>query len=150
MEQEQVKALAAQIRQLSEFNSTSARELALHFQALLSARESRVFIEAPGLYFPDLPVLVISKSGITRGHATLYKSVSPLIPEERRRCYAFVLYPGSLIRSCFDRVLRNTAKVIAKDLRLSMENVFNRKHHQESLVDSEVELEIINFMRREL
>lgn len=147
---EEVKALAAQIRKLSEFNSTSARDLAMHFQILLSARESRVFMEAPGLYFRDLSLLVISKSGITRGHATIYQSIAPLIPEDKRLCYAFVLYPGSFIRSCFDRVLRNTAKVIAKDMRLSMENVFNRKYHRESLVDSEVEQEIIELMRREM
>lgn len=147
---EEIEAITAKIGQLSAFNSTSAGDMALHFQILLSARESRVFMEAPGLYFPDLPLLVISKSGVNRGHATIYNSVQPLIPTDRRRCYAFVLYPGSFIRSCFDRVLRNTAKVIAKDLRLSMENVFNRKYHHESLVDSEMEREIIAFMRREL
>jgi len=150
MSPEQIDAIAAQVRRLSEFNSTSARDMAMHFQILLSARESRVFMEAPGLYFPDLPLLVISKSGVNRGHATIYNSITPFLPAERRRCYAFVLYPGSFIRSCFDRVLRNTAKVVAKDLRLSMENVFNRKYHNESLVDSEVEQEIIAFMRREL
>ncbi len=147
---EEVRAIAAEVRRLSQFNSTSASDMALYFQILLSARESRVFMEAPGLYFPDLPLLVFSKSGINRGHATIYHSITPLLPEERRRCYAFVLYPGSFIRSCFDRVLRRTAKVIAKDLRLSMENVFNRKYYSHSLVDSEVEQEIIAFMRREL
>jgi len=150
MAAEQIKTIAAQIQKLSEFNCTSARDMAMHFQILLSARESRVFMEAPGLYFPDLPLLVISKSGINRGHATIYNSITPLLPADRCRCYAFVLYPGSFIRSCFDRVLRNTAKIIAKDLRLSMENVFNRKYYTESLVDSEVEQEIIAFMRREL
>jgi hypothetical protein len=150
LNQEEVRAIAAAVSELSQFNSTSAKDLALHFQILLSAKESRVFMEAPGLYFPDVPLLVISKSGITRGHATIYHSIVPLIPEERRRCFAFVLYPGSFIRSCFDRVLRRTAKVIAKDLRLSMENVFNRKYHAESLVDSAMEQEIINLMRREI
>lgn len=150
MSPEQVDAIVAQVRRLSEFNSTSARDMAMHFQILLSARESRVFMEAPGLYFPDLPLLVISKSGVNRGHATIYNSITPFLPVDSRRCYAFVLYPGSFIRSCFDRVLRNTAKVVANDLRLSMENVFNRKYHNESLVDSEVEQEIIAFMRREL
>ena len=147
---EEVKAIVAQICKLSEFNSTSAGDMALYFQTLLSANESRVFIEAPGLYFADLPLLVISKSGVKRGHATIYNSLTPLIPEGKRRCYAFVLYPGSFFRTCFDRVLRNTAKVVGNDLRLSMENVFNRKYHNDSLVDSEVEQEIIAFMRREL
>ena len=150
MDPEEVKAIAAQVRKLSQFNSTSASDMALYFQILLSAKESRVFMEAPGLYFPELPLLVFSKSGINRGHATIYQSIAPLLPEERRCCYAFVLYPGSFIRSCFDRVLRRTAKVIAKDLRLSMENVFNRKYHCDSLVDSEVEQEIITLMRRQL
>ncbi len=150
MPPEQIEAIAAEIRKLSEFNSTSASDLALYFQILLSARESRVFMEAPGLYFPDLPLLVISKSGVNRGHATVYNSITPLVPADRRRCYAFVLYPGSFIRSCLDLVLRKTAKVIAKDLRLSMENVFNRKYHKESLVDSDMEQEIIAFIQREL
>jgi len=147
---EEVMAIAAQICKLSKFNTTSMRDMALHFQILLSAKESRVFMEAPGLYFPDLPVLVISKSGVKRGHASIYNSLMPLIPEGKRRCYAFVLYPSSFFRTCFDRVLRNTAKVIVKDLRLSMENVFNRKYYKESLVDSEVEQEIIALMRLEL
>jgi len=150
MDPEEVKAIADQVRKLSEFNSTSGHDLVLHFQILVSAKESRVFMEAPGLYFPDLPMFVISKSGINRGHATIYQSITPLLPEDRRRCYAFVLYPGSFIRSCFDRVLRRTAKVIAKDLRLSMENVFNRKYHGDSLVDSEMEREIIDLLRREI
>lgn len=148
--EEEVDTIAAAVRNLSQFNSTTARDLAMHFQVLLSAHESRLFMEAPGLYFPDIPLLVISKSGINRGHTTIYQSILPLIPKERQRCYAFVLYPGSFIRSCFDRVLRRTAKVVAKDLRLSMENVFNRKYHAESLVDSEMEQEIIERMRREI
>ena len=150
MDPEQIKGIAARVRKLSPFNSTSASEMALYFQTLLSAKESRIFIEAPGLYFPALPLLVFSKSGSNRGHATIYHSLTPFIPEGRRCCYAFVLYPGSFIRSCFDRVLRRTAKVIAKDLRLSMENVFNRKYHCQSLIDSDVEQEIIALMRREL
>jgi hypothetical protein len=147
---EEVKTIATQIATLSEFNSTSMGDMAMYFQILLSAKESRVFMEAPGLYFPDLPILVISKSGIKRGHATIYNSISPLIPEAKRRCYAFVLYPESFFRTCFDRVLRNTAKIIVKDLRMSMENVFNRKYYTDSLVDSDVEQEIISFMRRDL
>lgn len=150
LQPEQVQAIAARIRKLSEFNSTSAGDLALHFQILLSAKESRIFMEAPGLYFPQIPLVVISKSGINRGHATIYQSILPVLPEDKLLCYAFVLYPGSFIRSCFDRVLRNSAKIIAKDLRISMDNVFNRKHHSESLVDSDVEQEIIDFMRRQI
>lgn len=150
MNPRQANDIAAQIRKLSEFNSTSARDMALHFQTLLSANESRIFMEAPGLYFPDLPLLVISKSGINRGHTTIYQSITPLIPEDKRHCVAFVLYPSSFIRTCFDKVLHRTAKVITKDLRLSMENVFNRKHHADSLVDSAIEQEIIDHMRREL
>lgn len=150
LQPEQVESLAAEIKKLSEFNSTSAADLALHFQILLSAKESRIFMEAPGIYFPQLPLMVISKSGINRGHATIYHSVLPLIPQDKTLCYAFVLYPGSIIRSCFDRTLRKTSKIVAKDLRLSMENVFNRKHHKKSLVDSDVEQEIIAFMLRQI
>lgn len=150
MDKEELQAIATQIAKLSEFNSTSIREMALHFQILLSAKESRVFIEAPGLYFPELPLVVISKSGLKRGHATIYNSILPLIPENKRRCYGFVLYPDSFFRTCFDRVLRNTAKVIAKDLRVSLENVFNRKYHKDSLLDSAVEQEVVAFMRQEL
>lgn len=147
---DELKAISSAIGELSEFNCVSVREMALYFQILLSARESRVFLEAPGLYFADLPLFVLSRSGIKRGHATLYNSIVPCIPEERRRCYAFVLYPTSFFRTCFDRVLRNTAKGINPDLRLSMENVFNRKYHRESLVDSAVEQEIIACIRGQL
>lgn len=150
VEKEELRVIAAEIAKLSEFNSTSIRDMSLHFQILLSAKESRVFLEAPGLYFPELPLVVISKSGLKRGHATIYNSILPLIPIEKRRCYGFVLYPDSFFRTCFDRVLRNTAKVIAKDLRISLENVFNRKYYKDSLVGSEVEQEIVAFMRRGL
>lgn len=150
MDPAEVADIAAQVRALSEFNSTEPRDLVRHFQTLLSAKESRLFMEAPGLYFRDLPLLVFSKSGINRGHTSIYQTVLPLIPTERRSCYAFVLYPGCFVRSCVDRVLRTTAKVIAKDLRLSMENVFNRKYHADPLVDSQVEQEIIDLMRQGL
>lgn len=150
MPREEVKAIAEEIGKLSEFNSTSIKEMTLYFQTLLSAKESRLFMEAPGLYLADLPLFVISKSGVKRGHATLYNSIKPLLPAGRQRCYAFILYPHSFFRTCFDRVLRHTAKAIGKDLRLSMENVFNRKYYRDSLVDSAMEQEIISCIRREL
>lgn len=143
-------SVATAINNLSEFNTTSANSLVLHFQTLISARESKLFMEAPGLYFPKLPLYVISTSGLTRGHTTLYNSIEQLIPEDQRLCYAFVLYPGSFIRSCFDSVLRKTAKIIAKDLRLSMENVFNRKRYSAILVDSEIEKELITLLRNDI
>ena len=142
--------LARRINLLSEFNTTSANDLALHFQTLISARESKVFMEAPGLYYPEYSIYVISKSGITRGHATMHKAIAPILPDCNSKCYAFVLYPGSLIRSCFDKVLRKTAKNIGKDLKLSMENVFNRKYHRESLVDSNIETELIELLKKDL
>jgi len=143
--------LKRQVRALSEFNATHVRELVMHFQTLISARESRVFMEAPGLYYRDLGLYVISTSGLTRGHATLWKSLEPVLPPEPGPCYAFVLYPGSFIRSCFDRVLRRTAKIIGNDLRLSMENVFNRKHHPGvELVGSAVERELVCLLKEEM
>lgn len=144
------RELARQIHLLSEFNTTSAKELVLHFQTLISARESKLFMEAPGLYYPAFSLYVISKAGFTRGHATMHKSIVPLLPDRGCPCYAFVLYPGSFIRSCFDSVLRKTAKNIAKDLKISMENVFNRKHHRQALVDSVIERELIELLRKEL
>ena len=138
------------IEELSEFNATNVNELVLHFQTLISARENRVFMEAPGLYFSDLQIYVISTSGLSRGHATLHKSIEHIIPQDKSQCYAFVLYPGSFIRSCFDKVLRKTAKVIDRDLRLSMENVFNRKYHNKNFVDSEVEKELITLLKNDI
>lgn len=144
------RELARRIHLLSEFNTTAANDLVLHFQTLISARESKIFMEAPGLYYPAFSLYVISKSGFTRGHATMHKSIAPILPDSTCPCYAFVLYPGSFIRSCFDTVLRKTAKNIARDLKLSMENVFNRKYHSQTLVDSAIEKELIELLRKDL
>jgi len=151
IDEERRQAIVEQINSLSEFNKTNVRELIMHFQTLISARESKVFMEAPGLYYRDLSIYVISTSGLTRGHSTLYNSLKDVIPEEADTCYAFVLYPGSFIRSCFDRVLRKTAKAITNDLRLSMENVFNRKHHHgRNFVDSTIERELVQLLKSAL
>ena len=144
------ETIAANIRKLSEFNTTNANDLVLHFQTLMSARASKLFMEAPGLYFPNLQLHVISTSGLTRGHATLYNSIEQIIPEDKRLCYAFVLYPGSFIRSCLDKALRKSAKIIAKDLRLSMETVFNRKRYKNVLVDSEIEKELLDLLKNDI
>ncbi len=142
--------IAAAICKLSEFNTTKADCLVLHFQTLASAHASKLFMEAPGLYFPELQLYVISTSGLTRGHTSLYHSVEPTIPPDKRLCYAFVLYPGSFIRSCLDKVLRKTTKKIPKDLHLSMENVFNRKRYKDVLVDSEIEKELIALLKNDI
>nr|MBF0221055.1 hypothetical protein [Desulfobulbaceae bacterium] len=144
------KAIAAQICKLSEFNTTNANDLVLHFQTLISAHMSKAFMEAPGLYFPKLDLYVISTSGLSRGHASLHKSIEHLIPEDKRLCYAFVLYPGSFIRACLDKVLRKTAKTVAKDILISMENVFNRKWHKTVLVDSDIEKELIALLKNNI
>ncbi len=145
-------AIKAQIRELSEFNTTAIRDLVMHFQTMISARESRVFMEAPGLYYRGLGLYVISTSGLSRGHATLHKSLQEVIPAPHYDdCYAFVLYPGSFIRSCFDTVLRRTARIITNDLRLSMENVFNRKHHHgREMVGSDIERELVRLLKEEM
>lgn len=148
---EDLAAVKEKIRKLSESNAVSIREIILYFQTLVSARANRLLMEAPGLYFPDLPLYVISKSGMmARGHASIYQSIIPHLPKEKRTCYAFVLYPESFVRTCLDRLLRKTTKNITKELRLSMENVFNRKHHNRDLVDSEIENELISLLKKDL
>jgi len=142
--------IVQEIKKLSEFNATSISDLAMHFQILISAKENKIFMEAPGLYYPDLDIYVISKSGLNRGHTSLHNSIVPVLPPGKTTCYAFVLYPGCFIRSCIDRVLRKTAKLIAKDLRISMENVFNRKHHRENLIGSEIESKLIALLQADL
>lgn len=148
---EDLAAVKEKIRKLSESNAVAIREMLLHFQTLVSARASRLLMEAPGLYFPDFPFYVISKSGMmARGHASIYQSIIPHLPKEKRTCYAFVIYPESFVRTCLDRLLRKTTKNITKELRLSMENVFNRKHHNRDLVDSEIENELISLLKKDL
>jgi hypothetical protein len=143
-------ALRAAVRKLAETNVTSIREIMLHFQALVSARAHRLLMEAPGLYYPDVPLYVISKGGMSRGHASMHKSIAPLLPEAKRTAYAFVIYPESFVRTCLDRLLRKTTKNITHDLRISMENVFNRKYFDFDLTDSEIESELMAMLRKDL
>jgi len=147
---EDIARLKADIRALSEFNAFSSRDLALHFQTLISGKANKIFMEAPGLFYPDIPLYVVSKSGLNRGHTSMHNSILPILPKDRHRAVAFVLYPESLIRTCFDRVLRNTAKKIGPNLRISMENVFNRKHYSESLVGTEIEQQLIERLKSDL
>jgi hypothetical protein len=143
-------ALRAAVRKLAETNVTSIREIMLHFQALVSARAHRLLMEAPGLYYPDVPLYVISKGGMSRGHASMHNSIVSLLPEAKRTAYAFVLYPESFVRTCLDKLLRKTTKNITHDLRISMENVFNRKYFDFDLTDSEIECELIALLRQDL
>ena len=142
--------LQAEVRKLAETNETSIRGIMLHFQALVSARAHWLLMEAPGLYYPDIPLYVISKGGMSRGHASMHKSLVPLLPEDKNTAYAFVLYPESFVRTCLDRLLRKTTKNITSDLRISMENVFNRKYYNFELTDSEIEKELIGHLQQDL
>ncbi len=148
---EDIAALKAEIRLMSEFNATSSREIVLHFQALKSARSTSILMDAPGLFYPDIPLYVISKSGMARGHATLHKSIAPLLPKDRRNAYGFVLYPESYIRSCVDTLLCKMVRKISMDMLLSMENVFNKKYHyKKELTDSEIMGQLIILLQKDL
>jgi hypothetical protein len=148
---EEIAALKAEIRLMSEFNATSSRDIVLHFQALKSARSPSILMDAPGLFYPDIPLYVVSKSGTARGHATLHNSIAPLLPENKRNAYGFVLYPESYIRSCVDKLLRKTVRRVSLEMRLSMENVFNKKyHHKKQLTDSEIMSRLIILMQKDL
>jgi hypothetical protein len=148
---EHLDIIKAGIKNISDFNVFSVRDIVLHFQALLSAHASRMLMEAPGLYYRDLSFYVVSKSGMNRGHASMNENIQPLLPEGKRICYGFVLYPESFVRTCMDIILRKTTKNITRDLRISMENVFNRKQHKKmKLTDSEIEEELIRMLKRDL
>ena len=145
-----LESIITEIKKTSDFNAVSAREIILHFQALVSAGSYRFAMNAPGLYYPPLKLYVISKSGMVRGHTSMNKTIQPMLPAGKNICYGFVLYPESFVRTCLDRVLRRTTKNITNDLRLSMENVFNNKHYDHSLVDSEIEKQLIELMKNDL
>ncbi len=148
---EHLEIIKAGIKKISDFNVFSVRDIMLHFQTLISARASRMLMEAPGLYYRDLSFYVISKSGMNRGHASMNENIQTLLPEDKRICYGFVLYPESFVRTCLDKILRKTTKNITPDLRVSMENVFNRKNHRkQKLTDSEIEKELILMFKKEL
>jgi hypothetical protein len=146
----EIADLQAQIRKLSEANVTSVRGIILHFQAMVSARAHRLMMEAPGLFYPDIPLYVISKGGMSRGHTSMHNSIKPLLPEDKNTCYAFVVYPESFVRTCLDRVLRKTTRNITRDLRLSMENVYNRKYYEFDFAGSEIEDRLIRLLQNDL
>ena len=148
---EHLEVIKAGIKKISDFNVFSVREIILHFQTLTSARASRMLMEAPGLYYRDLSFYVLSKSGMNRGHASMNENIQPLLPEGKGICYGFVLYPESFVRTCMDKIFRKTTKNRTPDLRVSMENVFNRKNHRkQKLTDSEIEKEIIRMFKKDL
>jgi hypothetical protein len=149
--QEELNGIKAEIKKVSDTFVFSARDIALHFQALISARTSRMLMEAPGLYYPDMDLYVISRSGMNRGHGSMYEVFDDLFPAEKALCYGFVLYPESFVRTCLDKILRKTTKNITPQLRISMENVFNRKHHKKiNLVDSAIEKDLIMRLKKDL
>jgi hypothetical protein len=146
----EIAELKSRIRKLSEANVTSVQGIILHFQAMVSARAHRLMMEAPGLFYPDIPLYVISKGGMSRGHASMHNSIKPLLPEDKNTCYAFVVYPESFVRTCLDRVLRKTTRNITRDLRLSMENVYNRKYYDFDFTGSEIEDSLIHLLQNDL
>jgi len=149
--QAELEQIRAEIKKVSDTFVFSARDIALHFQTLISARASRMLMEAPGLYYPDLDLYVISRSGMNRGHGSMYENFYHFFPADKATCYGFVLYPESFVRTCLDKILRKTTKNITPQLRLSMENVFNRKHHRKIiLVDSAVEKDLIMKLKKDL
>ena len=146
-----LNAIKAEIKKISDTFVFSTRDIVLHFQTLLSAHASRMLMEAPGLYYSEAGLYVISRSGMNRGHGSMYENFYQLFPEGQGKCYGFVLYPESFVRTCLDKLLRKTTKNITPQLRVSMENVFNRKHHKkEKLVDSDIEKELIQILKKDL
>lgn len=148
---EELVNIKAEIKKVSDTFVFSVRDISLHFQTLISARASRMLMEAPGLYYPDMDLYVISRSGMNRGHGSMYENFHRLFPAEKDTCYGFVLYPESFVRTCLDKILRKTTKNITPQLRISMENVFNRKHHQKiKLVDSSIEKGLIMRLKKDM
>ena len=149
--QTELASIKEKIKKVSDTFVFSARDIALHFQTLISARASRFLMEAPGLYYPDMDLYVISRSGMNRGHGSMYENFYKFFPAEKAICYGFVLYPESFVRTCLDKILRKTTKNITPQLRISMENVFNRKHHKKiNLVDSAIEKDLIMRLKQDM
>ena len=149
--QEQLDWIKAEIKKESDTFVFSIGEIVLHFQTLISARAARMLMEAPGLYYPGLGLYVISRSGMNRGHGSMYEIFHRFFPAENAICYGFVLYPESFVRTCLDAILRKTTKNITPQLRISMENVFNRKKHKKTnLVDSAIEKDLIMRLKKDL
>ena len=149
--QAELDRIKAEIKKISDTFVFSARDVVLHFQTLTSARASRMFMEAPGLYYPDMDLNVISRSGMSRGHGSMYQNFHSFFQAKKATCYGFVLYPESFVRTCLDKILRKTTKSITPQLRISMENVFNRKHHKKmKLVGSAVEKDLITLLKKDL
>jgi hypothetical protein len=150
VEKEQEKIRAA-IKDVSDTFVFSCQDIAFHFQTLISASAARMLMEAPGLYYPAMNLYVISRSGMNRGHGSMYQDFYKFFPEGKGLCYGFVLYPESFVRTCLDKLLRKTTKNITPKLRISMENVFNRKHHKKvDLVDSAIEKELLGKLKNDL
>lgn len=151
VQEEELHNIKAKIKKVSDTFVFSSREIALHFQTLISARASRMLMEAPGLYYPAIDLYVISRSGMNRGHASMDENFNTFFPDGMGVCYGFVLYPESFVRTCLDKLLRKTTKNITPRLRISMENVFNRKRHKkEKLVGSEIEKELITMLKKDI
>jgi len=149
-EETEIEKLKERICGLAETLTTSAREIIRHFQVLKSARAARLMMDAPGLYYPSLSLYVISKAGAHRGHASMHAMIQPLLPADKHKVYGFVLYPESYVRSCLDSILRRSVRIVSPEMRISIENTFNKKYHDDDLTDSAVLRELIELMRHDL
>jgi len=149
--QAELENIRTEIKKVSDTFVFSARDIALHFQTLISASAARMLMEAPGLFYPGMDLYVISRSGMNRGHGSMYENFYHFFPVEKATPYGFVLYPESFVRTCLDKILRKTTKNITPQMRISMENVFNRKHHKKiDLVDSAIEKDLILRLKKDL
>ena len=142
--------LKERIGQLAETLTTSSRDIIRHFQILKSARAARLLMDAPGLYYSDLQLYVISKAGAHRGHTSMNTMIQPLLPDGKGTAYGFVLYPESYVRSCLDSLLRKTVRIVSPEMRISIENNFNKKFHGDNLTDSQVLKDLIGLLRQDL
>ncbi|MFC1818466.1 hypothetical protein ACFL0B_05140, partial [Thermodesulfobacteriota bacterium] len=88
--QAELDSVKAEIKKVSDTFVFSVRDIVLHFQTLISARASRMLMEAPGLYYPDMDLYVISRSGMNRGHGSMYEIFYHFFPVEKAICYGFV------------------------------------------------------------
>ena len=149
-EEVDIEELKERVCALAETLTTSAREIIRHFQILKSARAARLMMDAPGLYYPDLLLYVISKAGAHRGHTSMNTMIQPLLPAGKGRVYGFVLYPESYVRSCLDSLLRKTVRVVSPEMRISIENNFNKKYHGNNLTESPILKDLITLMRQDL
>jgi hypothetical protein len=95
--QAELNRIMAEIKKVSDTFVFAARDIVLHFQTLTSARASRMLMEAPGLYYPDMDLYVISRSGMN--YSIIFSRLKRQ-PAMVLSCIRKVLSEPALIRSC--------------------------------------------------